>query len=246
MNRPETDRPQATIAQALPEGPADCPNCGEPAALCVCAAMTRLDNRVDVLVLRHPQEPDKELGTAGLLCRQLARATLRTGLSWPNLSKALGRNADPRRWAVLYLGTAVQAPPATLGPLVAVDRDGAPLGDQAAGLRDIDGIILLDGNWSQAKALWWRNPWLLKCRRLVLNPPAPSLYGNLRREPRRESVSTLEAAALALAHLEAQPGLAEALTAPLRLLLKKVRARGSPSPPAKDRRARGVRRGRGR
>ena len=208
--------------------------------------MACVENAVEVLVLRHPQEQDKELGTAGLLCRQLARATLRTGLSWPNLAKALGREVDPRRWAALYLGTASQAPPASLGPLVAVDRDARPLADQAAGLRDIDGIILLDGNWSQAKALWWRNPWLLKCRRLMLNPHEPSLYGNLRREPRRESVSTLEAAALALSHLEAQPGLVEALTAPLRLLLQKVRAQRPLAPPARDRRVPSTKRRRAR
>ena len=152
------------------------------------------------------------------------------------------QTAHPRRWAALYLGTARQAPAPELGPLVVVDRDGVPLADQDQARAGICGLILLDGSWSQAKALWWRNPWLLKCRRLMLNPPAPSLYGNVRREPRRDSVSTLEAAALALAHLEAQPAMVEALTAPLRLLLKKVRAQGHPSGPSKDRRARSARR----
>jgi len=213
----------------------ECPGCGKTRALCVCDALARVDHAVEVLVLRHPQEQDKDLGTAGLLCRQLARATLRTGLSWPNLAKALGRDDDPKRWAVLYLGTAKQAPAPELGPLVAVDRDGEPLADQAASRRGIGGLILLDGNWSQAKALWWRNPWLLKCRRLVLNPQAPSLYGNLRREPRRESVSTLEAAASALAQLEGRPELVDTLVAPMRLLLKKVRAQ-TPQRPRIDRR----------
>lgn len=223
------------MISVLTSEPADCPNCGKPQPLCVCAALTRIDSRIEVLVLRHPQEQDKALGTAGLLCRQLARATLRTGLSWPNLARAVGRDTDAGRWAVLYLGTAKQAPSPELGPLVAVDRDGAPLADQAAGLQTIEGVILLDGNWSQAKALWWRNPWLLKCRRLMLLPPAPSLYGNLRREPRRESVSTLEAAALALAQLEGEPRLVETLTAPLRLLLRKYRAH-APRPHRPDRR----------
>jgi DTW domain-containing protein len=222
------------VLQKAP-GPVDCPACGKPVDLCVCGAMAHVDNRVEVLVLRHPQEQDKALGTAGLLCRQLARAVLRTGLSWPNLGKALGRDADARRWAVLYLGAAGQAPSGDRGSVVAVDRRGVPVNDQASGLSDIDGLILLDGNWSQAKALWWRNPWLLKCRRLVLIPAAPSLYGSLRREPRRESVSTLEATALVLARLEAQPSLAETLTAPLRLLLRKYRARVA-RPPRMDRR----------
>ena len=54
----------------------------------------------------------------------------------------------------------------------------------------------------EAKALWWRNPWLLKLRRLVLNPRRPSRWGQIRREPRREALSTLEATALLLKHLD--------------------------------------------
>ncbi|HJQ59815.1 MAG TPA: tRNA-uridine aminocarboxypropyltransferase [Vineibacter sp.] len=225
------------MTSAAPRRSDVCPGCGKPPALCVCAAVVEVDNRIEVLVLRHPQEQDEWLGTALLLCRQLARATLRTGLSWPNLARALGRDADVKRWATLYLGTARQAPPATLGPLVAVDRDGAPIAEQAGVLDGIDGLILLDGTWAQAKALWWRNPWLLKGRRLVLNPATPSLYGDLRREPRRGSVSTLEAAALALAQLEGRPDMVANLTAPLRLLVKKLRAQ-APRRPRMDRRRR--------
>jgi len=71
--------------------------------------------------------------------------------------------------------------------------------------------VLLDGTWSQAKTLWWRNPWLLRLHRLVLNPPLPSRLGKFRREPRRDAVSTIEAAALALRHLEPRPDAADTL-----------------------------------
>ena len=87
-------------------------------------------------------------------------------------------------------------------------------------LRDLKGVIGLDGTWSQAKALWWRNPWLLKCRRLVLNPPFASHYGRLRREPRRESLSTLEAVGFALATLEGRPEILERLLAAFDALLR--------------------------
>ena len=90
-------------------------------------------------------------------------------------------------------------------------------------LRQIDGIILLDGNWSQAKALWWRNAWMLKCRRVVLGPPQPSRYGRLRREPRRDSLSTLEAAAMLASRLEDRPDIAAALTASFERLLARYR-----------------------
>jgi DTW domain-containing protein YfiP len=85
-------------------------------------------------------------------------------------------------------------------------------------------VILLDGTWSQAKALWWRNPWLLKTRRIALAPQAPSRYGRLRREARREAVSTLEATALLLSKLEGRAEITAALHAGFDQLLKRYRA----------------------
>lgn len=200
-----------------------CPACEKPAGLCICEAVAPIDNAIEVIVLRHPQEQDRVLGTARILALQLKNSSVKTGLSWPNLAKLVGRAADPRRWGVLYLGTAKSSAPQGNRVLSAVTKDGEPLPDQDAVLSSLEGIILLDGNWAQAKALWWRNAWMLKCRRIVLSPRNPSLYGNLRREPRRESISTIEAAALALAELQAEPDLAERILPPFRLLLEKAR-----------------------
>ena len=200
-----------------------CPTCEKPLNLCVCAGVSPVDNRVHVLILRHPQEQDRKLGTARIVTLQLKNALLKTGLSWRNLEKAAGRPADPKRWGVLYLGTAKTAAPLSPRPLTVVTKKGEPAPEQDVVLRDIDGIVLLDGNWQQAKALWWRNAWLLKCRRLVLQPPHVSLYGNLRKEPRRESVSTIEAAAYTLAALDRDDALAEKILVPFRLLLDKAR-----------------------
>src|SRR5204862_7087038 len=108
-------------------------------------------------------------------------------------------------------------------------RDGEPVANPEPILRSLDGIVLLDGTWSQAKTLWWRNPWLLKLHRLVLNPPRPARLGRLRREPRREALSTLEAAALVLRHIEAGPDAAEALLAALGQIIAAAQpTRGQP------------------
>jgi DTW domain-containing protein YfiP len=85
--------------------------------------------------------------------------------------------------------------------------------DQRAALADIEGVVLLDGTWSQAKALWWRNPWMLKCQRVVLAPGWTSRYGKLRREPRRDGLATIEAAAIMLANLEGRPDIEMTLLA---------------------------------
>lgn len=209
----------------------ECPTCGKAPEFCVCAEVVPLANRIHLLVLQHPQEQDKMLGTARLLVHALGEATLKIGLSWPSLAKALGRPADPGRWAVLYLGSAKADPEREL---TALDAKGTPLADQEAALAGIEGVVVLDGTWTQAKALWWRNPWVLKCRRVVLGPRQPSRYGRLRPEPRKDSLSTIEAAALLLARLEDRPEIETALGALFQRMLDRVRA----ARPARDRRRR--------
>ena len=215
-------------AGATPPAPAadpnaECPRCRKPPALCVCEGITPIDNQVALLILQHPQEQDRELGTAQLTALHFKNAQLKIGLSWPSLSKILGRPADPRRWAILYLGSVRAAAVLPDRDIVVVNRKGNAVDDQDAALREIEGIVLLDGTWSQAKALWWRNAWMLKCRRIVLAPERPSRYGRLRREPRRDGLSTIEAAAMLLARLEGKPEIEAALTASFERLLVRYR-----------------------
>jgi tRNA-uridine aminocarboxypropyltransferase len=184
-----------------------------------------IDNRLFVLILQHPQEKKHALATAGLICAALKRAELVIGLSWPNLSRALRRRANAKRWAVLYLGSARPAAVGIQREVIALDRRGEPAADQEAMLRGLEGIVLLDGSWSEAKTLWWRNPWLLKLRRLVLNPQHHSSFGRMRREPRREALSSLEAAALVLRHLDGGAEVQDALLCGLDRLIAEARPR---------------------
>jgi tRNA-uridine aminocarboxypropyltransferase len=192
------------------------------------ASAEPIDNRLFVLILQHPQEKREALATAAVTRALLSRSGLVVGLSWPNLSQALGRSVDPNRWAVLYLGS---ARPAALGveqEILALDRRGEPATDQEATLRGLDGVVVLDGTWKEAKTLWWRNPWLLKLRRLVLSPHRRSRYGRIRREPRREALSTLEAVALLLKHLDGGPEIEAVLLGALDRLIAEARPTRQP------------------
>src|SRR6266702_2697326 len=92
---------------AVAEAVADCPRCLKPLPLCICDSVTPIESRLSLLILQHPQEQDRALGTARLTALHFANAVLKIGLSWPSLSKALGRPVDDSsRWAVLYLGSA--------------------------------------------------------------------------------------------------------------------------------------------
>src|SRR3982075_2630328 len=216
---------------AVAEAIADCPHCQKPLPLCICDTITPIESRISLLILQHPQEQDRALGTARLTALHFENAVLKIGLSWPSLSKALGRQvADPSRWAVLYLGSAKVAEFETDRDIVAIDRKGGIEDNQRAILKDIEGIVLLDGTWSQAKALWWRNAWMLKCQRVILGPTKPSLYGKLRREPRRDGLSTIEAAAMLLAALEKRPDIGATLNASFERMLAKYREAQSSMP----------------
>ena len=200
-----------------------CPRCTKPLAICICDRVEPVPTQLRVVMLQHPQEDDEVLGTAKLVELTLPNAQTRGGLSWGSLDHALGtKNADKDRWAVLAAAKLqVEIPEEARGrPVLVIDRKGR--------LRDLprhglDGIIVLDGTWSQAKTLWWRNAWLLRLPRIVLTPREPSMYGRLRKEPRRDYVSTLEAIADVLPAL-GEPELArDNLRRLLRTLLQRAR-----------------------
>ncbi|HLH98585.1 MAG TPA: tRNA-uridine aminocarboxypropyltransferase [Xanthobacteraceae bacterium] len=220
MNEP----PYAGAQPAPPSEPdTECARCHKPRALCVCDGIKPIDNKVSLLILQHPQEQDRELGTALLTALHFKDASLKIGLSWPSLSKIRGRPVDPQRWAVLYLGSVKAASLLPGRDIVVVNKNGGAMEHQDSVLREIEGVILLDGTWSQAKALWWRNAWMLKCKRVVLAPARRSRYGALRREPRSDGLSTLEAAAMLLSRLERREEIAATLHASFERLLARYR-----------------------
>jgi DTW domain-containing protein YfiP len=211
----------AGVAQATE---AECPRCQKPLPLCICDSIRPLASRLSLLILQHPQEQDRALGTARLAAAHFDGAVVRVGLSWPSLARALGRPvADPSRWAILYLGSARPTGFEGAGDIIALNRKGEAADNQRAILSKIEGAVLLDGTWSQAKALWWRNPWMLKCQRVILNPSRPSRYGRLRREPRREGLATIEAAAMLMAGLEKRPDIADVLDTAFERMLARYR-----------------------
>ncbi len=200
-----------------------CSHCAKPSAVCICDRVEPVATRLRIVVLQHPQEDDETLGTAKLVALTLPRAEIRVGLSWASLDHALGVvGANKSRWAVLAAAKLAFELPAEAKdqPVVLVDRNGRLRDLTSHGL---DGVLLLDGTWSQAKTLWWRNAWLLKLPRIVLTPREPSMYGRLRKEPRRDYVSTLEAVADVLPALGEPAEVRESLRRLLRTLLQRAR-----------------------
>ena len=208
----------------------DCPRCERPAALCICDRVTPMDAHIQVRILQHPGEQDTVLGSAKLATMMVRSAKTVVGLSWPSLSRALDQSVEPAAWAAVWPSQLPRPLRATelAKPFVLMTRGGAHQAPE-----NIQGILLLDGTWSQAKSLWWRNPWLLRLPRIVLNPREPSIYGRLRREPRAGALSTLEAMADALVGLGEPEEMRAALRRAFRTMVQRTRDFPRPKAPRK-------------
>ncbi len=194
----------------------------------MCADIKPVAAATRFLILQHPQERKRALSTARIASLSLPGAIHKVGLSWRSLTAALGEPGVPKEWAVLFLGALKDAKQHSDAPFQIVSKGG----EESVPFSSIKGIVLLDGNWKQSKTLWWRNPWLLKLHRVILNPEAPSLYGGMRKEPRRECLSTIEAAAEAIAAIEKNTVAADELRGLFRKQLEKLGGSASASSPS--------------
>jgi DTW domain-containing protein YfiP len=162
--------------------------------MCLCAALRAVPTRTRIVILQHPHERSHPFGTARLVGLCLPNAAVHTvyGGLRGDLLHPLELPSDT---AVLY-----PHPEATdLAALPAAERPST--------------LLALDGTWAHATRLYRHNPWLQRLRHVRLHPEAPSRY-RIRREPRDDYVSTLEAVTAALHILEPEtPGLDALLAA---------------------------------
>lgn len=177
-----------------------CATCRRPETVCYCRFVTRIPTRTKVVILQHPRERDVPINTARIAALCLPEAELHVGVRFRG-SGALARAlADPLRpAALLYPGPS------------AVDVERAPPSGPIT-------LVVIDGTWSQAKTLVRDNPELAALPRYAFRPPAPSEY-RIRREPRDDYVSTIEALARVLGVLEGDPARFEAMLAPFRAMV---------------------------
>lgn len=177
-----------------------CARCRRPARVCYCAALTTIETVTRVVILQHPREEGMPIGTARMASLCLPGARLHVGVRWdesPELRDAL---SDPARPPVLlYPGPGARDiltdPPA--GPVT---------------------LVVVDGTWSQTKTVVRDNPALASLPRYAFVAPAPSEY-RIRREPRDDYVSTIEALMHVLGALEGDPERFRALLVPFRAMV---------------------------
>lgn len=178
----------------------ECARCKRPSVVCYCPHLPRLETQNRVLVLQHPRERDKAIGTAHM-----------ASLCLPNSHVAVGVDFSNDREVTSWLGNAA-FPPVLLFP----SDDAHDLG-RAAPSGPVT-LVVIDGTWHQARALLRKNPGLWSMPRYGFQPERPSEY-RIRREPREDYVSTIEAMALALGALERAPARFDELLVPFRAMV---------------------------
>ncbi len=189
------------VKTLVPTYRALCERCLRPRTVCVCAHLPSLAPRTKVLILQHPREHRVAIGTARMAARCLTGSTLVVGTSLDEHEGVRRALADP------------SAPPILLWPGEGA-RDLAS--DPPAGPVT---LVTVDGTWHLAKKLLKLNPLLAALPRYAIAPERPSAY-RIRREPRAECLSTIEALAQALGLLEGDPVAYQAMLKPFHAMVE--------------------------
>ena len=157
-----------------------CPTCERPRKTCLCAEMVEFACNYQLVVLQDPTEARHALSSAPLLAKSISGARLIVGEVFQPES-ILGR--DWRSDSLLvYPGDNCLSP-------------------ETAKYTPFKNLILLDGTLRKARRLLHLNEWLNDLPRFALADTNASRY-RIRKSPRPDGLSTIEAAALTLNALQ--------------------------------------------
>jgi DTW domain-containing protein YfiP len=172
-----------------------CARCRRPTVVCYCAALPSIETATRVIILQHPRERDMPIGTARMATLCLPNSELLVGMRWGEHARFTAAIADPARTPILLY------PGADAKDLLAEPPQGPVT------------LVMVDGTWSQAKTLVRDNPILQSLPRYAFRAPEASHY-RIRKEPRDEYCSTIEALMHSLGALEHDPAKFRALLDP--------------------------------
>ncbi|XP_011504419.1 PREDICTED: DTW domain-containing protein 2 [Ceratosolen solmsi marchali] len=187
-----------------------CIQCKRPKGVCWCPGLpkTPLHPSSRIIILQHPAEVKRCLRTAPMLTLSLASGKCLTfrGKKFPSSKHdGLAEILNDPNTILLYPSS--KAIP--LNELNIVGING----------QNPYNLVLLDGTWPQAKAIYTSSSVLSKLRSCKLVNVPISEYV-IRTQPTEGCLSTLESGALALSILEDKPWLKDEMLGPLHYLCK--------------------------
>ncbi|ETJ48357.1 tRNA-uridine aminocarboxypropyltransferase [Pseudoalteromonas agarivorans] len=161
-----------------------CERCLFTPSTCICGAIKRLTNNVSVVILQHPSEEKIAKNTAKLLNLSLTDCKIIKG---ENKTDFAMLNSLPVKSTVL------------LYP----NEDATYLDDAKPkpALSNITHLVVIDGTWKKAYKILQLTPLLTKFKTVSFKQLPQSRYA-IRKAPRADSLSTLEAVAHSLLLIE--------------------------------------------
>ncbi|XP_075788085.1 tRNA-uridine aminocarboxypropyltransferase 2 isoform X3 [Pelodiscus sinensis] len=175
---------------------AECERCSRPQKVCLCPFFPVYPLKVStcLYIIQHPAEESRVLRTVPLLAACLPQDKCKVLIGrrfgedrYPELA-AVCRNSNT---LILYPGA-----------------EAANLEEVALILPTPSTIIIIDGTWSQAKDIFYKNSLFRFPKQVQLKTSISSQYV-IRTQPTNTCLSTLECAAIALAIMEKNDGIQE-------------------------------------
>ncbi|KAF0288782.1 DTW domain-containing protein 2 [Amphibalanus amphitrite] len=193
------------------QGREECNKCTRPITACWCPYLPNppIDVSTNIIILQHPLEERRALRTAPMIQLGLApgKCTVYRGKKFPSASHVgLAEILRSPLTVILFPGPAA-VDVADL-PACGESQDQGPLN-----------VLILDGTWRQAKTMYTMSPALHSVRQVMVTGRRCSSYV-VRTQPTSACLSTVEAAAACLQHLERRPQLPGQLLQPLHALCR--------------------------
>lgn len=158
----------------------ECYRCFRAASVCICDRVQPVENRTGVIVLQHHREVTHPIGTARIARLGLRQVEVRVAKRHNDLQ--VNSNCPPKT-ALLY------------------PRPEAITLDEISVEEMPEHLVVIDGTWAQASALYRANSWLHPLPHVVIRPQEQSNY-RIRRQPKKGCLSTIEALVQALKSME--------------------------------------------
>ncbi|MEH6452332.1 MAG: tRNA-uridine aminocarboxypropyltransferase [Psychromonas sp.] len=157
-----------------------CEHCFKAISACICKTIQSIDNQHFLHVLQDPSEEKKAIGTARILDLSLQRS-----------KTTVGEYFDPANFILdnsyLVFPSEQAIPASELAQRTQIDSNSQ--------------FILLDGSWKKAYKLLMSNPFLQALPKVAIDVDKKSAY-RIRKSPREDGLSTVEAGYYLLAQLE--------------------------------------------
>ncbi|XP_061389503.1 tRNA-uridine aminocarboxypropyltransferase 2 [Musca vetustissima] len=202
-----------SITADPPERRTKCEFCKRPQVVCWCSSLPNppLDIASSIVILQHPAEEKRTLRTALMLQLGLkpGKCVVYKGKKFPT-----PKNQAELEPILKSPNSLLLYPSKTSVPLESIRQEADQSGEGGPFT-----LVLIDGTWPQAKAMYASSPMLHNMRQVKLIAVGTSDY-IIRTQPTEGCLSTLETAAQSLAVLENRPELRTLLVQPLHTLCK--------------------------